>query len=481
MTDNTQEPAPETIRGVLLKALGGMALEVRPDGPMERVRANSGATFMGTLSEPAPVADALTEALVGILVTEEDCRRIMEDYTRDGFRDLVSRMTDKAMAEKAGAMEAAVRADERGRLRSLLPYFTGCCDGFQGVAAQMLAEGPSAEQPNGTGLPAFYSDVIGYKIGGRLYHPADVFVVRDPMLRLRDGDQPAKPAAAHVRCDEWAVFWGGSDPDECAGSQTGLAEEDAAEDAQWRIGGGVARREVLYGPWVVVTPAVDQEAAARADERRRIRELAVRTGAVVTGDEGTSCYFEALLAEPGELADPDGLNAGRPIVWSGACPPGGTVCAVPDAGRPDGICGSPVESEPCSDHAGPTPDLRLRPGDQPLPKPATGPVMHDMVIADLRRQFDDSDLAGPIIEAMKARKQLGIGRYGQPLRSNNGRDALRDLSEEIADASVYSRQVIEERRLPRGELAAMQGVYDTLLSLLFRVAEARQAAGGDLS
>lgn len=36
-------------------------------------------------------------------------------------------------------------------------------------------------------------------------------------------------------------------------------------------------------------------AGARAAERERIRELAVRAGAVCTGGEGTSCYFADLI------------------------------------------------------------------------------------------------------------------------------------------------------------------------------------------
>jgi len=46
------------------------------------------------------------------------------------------------------------------------------------------------------------------------------------------------------------------------------------------------------------------------------------------------------------------LNAGRPAVWSGAVAPGGMVCAVPDDLTADGICGNPVESEPCNRHDG---------------------------------------------------------------------------------------------------------------------------------
>jgi histidine triad (HIT) family protein len=37
--------------------------------------------------------------------------------------------------------------------------------------------------------------------------------------------------------------------------------------------------------------------AGAAAERERIRELADRNGAVCTGDEGTSCYFSALIRE----------------------------------------------------------------------------------------------------------------------------------------------------------------------------------------
>lgn len=55
------------------------------------------------------------------------------------------------------------------------------------------------------------------------------------------------------------------------------------------------------------------------------------------------------LNAPGPSAAAD-FNAGRPVAWSDACAPGGMVCAVPDPGRPDGICGRPVESEPCGEH-----------------------------------------------------------------------------------------------------------------------------------
>jgi hypothetical protein len=75
---------------------------------------------------------------------------------------------------------------------------------------------------------------------------------------------------------------------------------------------------------------------------------------------------------------------------------------------------------------------RQRPGDQPLPVVHDDqPAIHDLVAADL---------AG--------RKALGTERYGTPLQPHNGRDALRDLYEELLDAAVYIRQAIEERRNP---------------------------------
>jgi hypothetical protein len=48
--------------------------------------------------------------------------------------------------------------------------------------------------------------------------------------------------------------------------------------------------------------AVKVMAEAVASERGRIRQMAVRTQAVCTSEEGTSCYFSALL-EPGKFSD----------------------------------------------------------------------------------------------------------------------------------------------------------------------------------
>lgn len=50
------------------------------------------------------------------------------------------------------------------------------------------------------------------------------------------------------------------------------------------------------------------------------------------------------------------INGDLPARWvfvPGIGEIGGWVCAVPDPGRPDGICGNPVESEPCGQHETP--------------------------------------------------------------------------------------------------------------------------------
>lgn len=49
-------------------------------------------------------------------------------------------------------------------------------------------------------------------------------------------------------------------------------------------------------------------------------------------------------------------TAKPPTVWSDAVAPGGEVCAVPVPGLPDGICGTPTESEPCPEHTETAPE-----------------------------------------------------------------------------------------------------------------------------
>ena len=66
--------------------------------------------------------------------------------------------------------------------------------------------------------------------------------------------------------------------------------------------------------------------------------------------------------------------------------------------------------------------------EQPMPVPNNEPSIHDLVVTDVLQ-----------------RRDLGVLRYGTPLQSFNGRDALWDAYEEALDLAVYLRQVIDER------------------------------------
>jgi hypothetical protein len=83
-------------------------------------------------------------------------------------------------------------------------------------------------------------------------------------------------------------------------------------------------------------------------------------------------------------------------------------------------------------------ELRQRPGDQPLPVPN-----------------DQEDIQTQVIRDIEARRELGISRYGTALQAGNGRDALRDLYEELLDAAMYARQLMCERDVARSENARL--------------------------
>lgn len=85
-------------------------------------------------------------------------------------------------------------------------------------------------------------------------------------------------------------------------------------------------------------------------------------------------------------------------------------------------------------------NLRQRPGDQPLPTEG------------------QENVQDALIEHIQARKVLGVQRYGRPLQTFNGRDALKDLLDELLDGATYAMQV-------RMEIAATQGRIDRALEL----------------
>jgi hypothetical protein len=116
----------------------------------------------------------------------------------------------------------------------------------------------------------------------------------------------------------------------------------------------------------------------------------------------------------------------------------------------------------------PSPEpTKQRPGDQPLP-------------TDGRECVQDA-----LIAHIKDRKQLGIQRYGSPLMTHNGRDAIRDAREEAVDLAMYLMQVELETRDLRADLASAQtdalaldqareGTFAQLATVRAELAEARE-------
>lgn len=86
-----------------------------------------------------------------------------------------------------------------------------------------------------------------------------------------------------------------------------------------------------------------------------------------------------------------------------------------------------------------TEQLRQRPGDQPLPTEG------------------QEDVQAALIREIEARRELGKQRYGRPLQTFNGRDALRDLLDELLDGATYAMQV-------RMEIAQRQARVDRALA-----------------
>lgn len=55
--------------------------------------------------------------------------------------------------------------------------------------------------------------------------------------------------------------------------------------------------------------------------------------------------------------------------------------------------------------------------------------------------------------ALAEREAIGVERYGQSLHTHNGRDALRDAREELADATAYLTQAWLETGAPQAVAA----------------------------
>lgn len=90
-----------------------------------------------------------------------------------------------------------------------------------------------------------------------------------------------------------------------------------------------------------------------------------------------------------------------------------------------------------------------------------------MVYDYLFRLYEIGTISGKALDAVKGRLDVGLERYGQELRTHNGRDAMRDLREELLDAMAYAAQAMGEARDAGDEFTAdiLKGTASALSDL----------------
>ncbi len=76
---------------------------------------------------------------------------------------------------------------------------------------------------------------------------------------------------------------------------------------------------------------------------------------------------------------------------------------------------------------------------QPAPQYGNGEIVANDLI-DWTIEEQDPEIA----EAIGARKRLGAERYGQALQTNDGRNTLADLVQELLDAMIYAHKGVME-------------------------------------
>lgn len=65
-----------------------------------------------------------------------------------------------------------------------------------------------------------------------------------------------------------------------------------------------------------------------------------------------------------------------------------------------------------------------------------------------------------VIKDLKARKKMGIKKYGRQLHTFNKRSAHKDLYEELLDATQYMKQLMEEHKSLVDTLVYYLDYYD---------------------
>jgi len=79
-----------------------------------------------------------------------------------------------------------------------------------------------------------------------------------------------------------------------------------------------------------------------------------------------------------------------------------------------------------------------RPQPAPIQQPASSHVLPDVLChASL---IGDDEISRQLRADLTARAEAGVQKYGTPLTTHNGRNALMDCYQEVLDAAMYARQ-----------------------------------------
>jgi hypothetical protein len=108
-------------------------------------------------------------------------------------------------------------------------------------------------------------------------------------------------------------------------------------------------------------------------------------------------------------------------------------------------------------------DVRDPDRDQVAPTPNKNPSCHDLVIED-----------------MKERKEFGLRKYDSLLQPHNGRDFLRDIYEELLDATAYIRGRIEEEKDDARGIGVEEIAVESFLRLYRALADGNPPEGSAL-
>lgn len=105
-------------------------------------------------------------------------------------------------------------------------------------------------------------------------------------------------------------------------------------------------------------------------------------------------------------------------------------------------------------------EVDAQPTASEQPKPTTSAQSRGVLPSALITCAQTYDgVARRLCDALAARADLGTARYGTPLLTHNGRDAIRDLREELLDAIMYATQAHLEGRITEDQA---QEIVDAL-------------------